>query len=113
MSGIDEQDMDIPICPVCEERPKYWTLYPTTDGLATEGWIWLYSKANVPSYTSRNRLNYYGSPDLDAIKSVKCTSLVSLKRHIFERGSMVFEVVVEAARREQNERNRRTKQTRT
>lgn len=106
MSGVDEQNTDIPICPICEERPMFWSLYPITDGSTNEGWIWLYSKKYAPSDTDCNRLSYYCSPNLDAIKSVKCRTLVSINRHIFEKGSEVFDVVMKAARREQNERNR-------
>lgn len=106
MSGIDEQNLSIPICPICEERPMFWSLYPIAGGSVSEGWIWLYSTKHAPPHTDCNRLSYYGPPDLGAIKSVKCKTLISVVRHVFEEDSKVFNEVMKVARREQNERNR-------
>jgi len=105
VSGVDEQHANIPICPICGERPMFWSLYPIADGSTNEGWIWLYSKKYKPSHTDCNRLSYFCSPGLDAIKSVRCRTLRSFNRHFFEEGSEVFEAVMKVARREQNERH--------
>ena len=106
MSGVDEQHANIPICPICGERPMFWSLYPIAGGSTSEGWIWLYSKKHTPSHTDCNRLSYYGPSDLGAIKSVKCKTLISVIRHVFEEDSKVFNEVMKVARREQDERNR-------
>lgn len=101
MSGIDEQDADIPVCPVCRKKPLFWSLYPTTDGNVEEGGIWLFSDTHTRP-ASLDKLANNGFSDLNAIRSVKCRPVKFdiQKRHVFEEDSKVFNAVMRIARRE-------------
>jgi hypothetical protein len=39
LSGLDEQETDIPICPNCLNKPAYWTIY-----IDNSPDMWLYSE---------------------------------------------------------------------
>ena len=108
MSGKDEQpDGDIPICPLCGMRPKFWSLYPRVGGDTSFGWVWFYAKGEIPFDTAR-RLDYFYCHSLDTIRSVQCRSQGSLSpsQHIFEEDTEVFKEVVKQAKRLENERER-------
>jgi len=51
MSGIDEQNRDVPECPTCGKKPDYWTV--ESGGKPT---IWFYSEAH------RSDESYNGLP---------------------------------------------------
>jgi len=102
MSGIDEQSTSIPTCPICEKKPLFWSLYPTTDGSDIEGWMWLFSKEYIEG-SGRNRLSCQRCFDLDEVNSICCrpdfVGVYKINRHHFKKGSEIFEVVMRAARR--------------
>jgi len=102
MSGIDEQDKDIPICPLCGERPKYWSIYPTTSGNTGRGWIHLLSNSYMYG-GERSRQSYLDFSNLDEARSVRCkpytSNMLSRTRHVFTEDSDMFKVVMRMARR--------------
>jgi hypothetical protein len=55
MSGLDEQIIDIPLCPECGRRPGYWTIY--IKGLPK---IWFYSFTYMETHSSIMKPNIYG-----------------------------------------------------
>lgn len=107
LSGIDEQDTDIPVCPLCEKRPLFWSLYPTIDGDTKDGGFWLFSEKFMRT-SNLNKLTSNGFFDLNAVRSVKCRPIredisyrIVVERHVFEKGSKVFNVVMKMARKEE------------
>ena len=58
MSGIDEQIIEIPVCPVCDKRPPYWTVY--VDGYAA---LWFYSKSYVEGKEEYMKNGFVGAGD--------------------------------------------------
>jgi len=102
MSGVDEQPTDIPICPVCEARPKYWSLYPNRVGSASGGWMWLVAEEHQHLHGMK-RIVSNGFVKLDNVRSVKCRPDVVMprasSRHVFTEESEVFNTVMKVARR--------------
>ena len=103
MSGIDEQDTDVPVCSLCGERPLFWSLYPTIDGDIEYGSLYLFSDKYLEN-SKLSRLTDNGFSDLSAINSVKCRPTTRRaffgKRHVFGADSEMFEAVMRLARRE-------------
>jgi len=104
LSGLDEQSTDIPICPICEARPRYWSLYPNLEGRTGHRWAWFVSE-EYQGYTSKEQFIFYGLHNLDDVRSVKCrpanADIVSFSqdRHVFTEDSEVFKTVMRLARR--------------
>ena len=101
MSGIDEQILDVPICPGCRDVPNFWILYPTMVQNGMNGWYWLFSKAYLSRYTEHSELtvragSYGRKPTLDEIVCVTCSGS---SNHEFVASHLVFQKIIQHARR--------------
>lgn len=101
MSGIDEQNRDIPLCPTCGDIPHFWILYPNTEQDVGNGWYWLFSDAYLASHTVYTKLEYREGyhrrgPTLNDVVSVLCGNY---NNHKFMTDHPVFQEVMECARR--------------
>ena len=102
MSGIDEQDTDVPICPLCKERPSFWILYPTIERTGMHGWYWLHSDEYLRENPTSDKLDSMSfekkSTTLDEIVLVVCYSEKD-KCHEFTSEHPTFQEVLQLARR--------------
>lgn len=103
MSGIDEQNRDVPMCPICKDIPNFWILYPTMIQTGAHGWYWLHSDEYLKEDKSSDKLVSRSVPNgrhttLDKIVNVVCLP----KRgecHSFLSKTSTFQEVMEQARR--------------
>lgn len=101
MSGIDEQCRDIPMCPICENVPRFWILYPTMDMSSLDGWVWLFSDAYIKRNTEFTKLTFEGGfagrqATLDGIACIVCSDDNS---HQFVEKQLVFQKIIQRSRR--------------
>jgi hypothetical protein len=106
LSGKDEEPIrDIPICPRCGKMPTYWTLYPTMNQTAKNGWFWLHSDSFIKrnpiwKKLSPQRALNSGYPRLGNIVCVICTD----SKHVFTAEHLTFQKVLQKAKRLDGER---------
>lgn len=103
MSGIDEQIADVPVCPLCKERPSFWVLYPTMVRTGEHGWYWLHSdkylKLDLDSEKLVSASMHEGkSTTLDEIMQVVCHPQGG-PSHIFTSKHPTFHEALQLARR--------------
>jgi len=102
LSGVDEQILDVPICPVCGGRPSFWILYPTIERTGRYGWYWLHSDEYLETDPTSDKLvsmSFEGSSTtLDEIVLVVCRPKRD-KWHKFTSEHPTFQEVLQLARR--------------
>lgn len=103
MSGIDEQIPDVPICPICEGRPSFWILYPTTRRTGKHGWYWLHSDKYLETDSTSDKLVSMSVFDgehttLEEIVIVACRPK-NREWHSFTSETSTFQEVLQLARR--------------
>ena len=89
------------MCPICEDVPSFWILYPTMALNGIEGWYWLFSKAYLKKYTKYSELSckeglYRRKPTLDDIVCIVCSND---NNHEFVVEHSLFQKVMRHARR--------------
>lgn len=103
MSGIDEQEIDIPICPECRERPAFWILYQNEEARGFGGWFWLHSKTHMEQ-TDMAGLEMVNGKNilLEDTKVIHCRPISgtpSWTYHSFTPENQTFQKVMKMARR--------------
>ena len=101
MSGIDEQNRGFPMCPICEDEPRFWILYPNMAQNSVAGWYWLFSEAYAKMntrYSELTRMNgrHERKTTLDEIVVVTCSDN---NHHQFTADHPLFEKVLRHARK--------------
>lgn len=101
MSGIDEQCLDIPECPICKRMPNFWILYPTMAQDAADGWYWLFSDEYIVRNTKFSKLTsnegFHGRrTTLDGIVCIICSDN---NHHKFVADHSLFQKVIQCSRR--------------
>lgn len=105
MSGKEEEPYrDIPVCSMCGIRPEFWILQPEK---GINGWFWLHSNKAIEK-DGWGKLVFV--PDggdvftLDEVVSVTCRPKAFMGTqgrgpHIFIVGNVMFDKVLQQARR--------------
>lgn len=101
MSGIDEQNQDIPMCPICKKVPYFWILYPSMEQSSVTGWYWLFSDDYIDKHSKYPKLlskeGYDGGETtLDDITCIVCSDD---NNHKFVAEHLVFQEIIECSRR--------------
>jgi len=103
MSGVDEQIRDIPICPVCGEKPDFWILYPNMERTGVNGWYWLHSDKYLDENSSCTKLmretSFSGM--CTTLKEIVCVTCrpKRYRKHVFTSEHLTFQEVLQHARR--------------
>lgn len=104
MSGKDERRVfDIPVCPICGERPKFWTLQENKD-IHSPIVGWLLSNDYLENNTSyskrlvitRRNASLNSHEFLEKIKGVG--HYAQWETNIFEQGNDIFAKIISAAK---------------
>ncbi len=100
MSGIDEQNRHVPMCPICENVPMFWILYPTMAENSTDGWYWLfseiYAKRHGHTKLECKEGDYRRRPTLDDIMCIVCSDD---NNHKFVADHSIFQKIIRCAER--------------
>jgi len=101
MSGVDEQNPNIPMCPICEGVPRFWILYSSMEQTSASGWYWLFSDDYInknPNYIKlTSKAGYSGEKiTLDDIMCIICSDD---NNHEFVAEHSVFQKVIYCSRR--------------